>query len=57
LKQEAKAAAAQTPAPVKEEFVGDAFTRKQSYTPSRTITLDTKYEGAVAVNVWTGYAV
>ena len=57
LKQEAKAAAAPASAQVKEEFVGDAFTRKPSYTPSRTITLDTKYEGAVAVNVWTGYAV
>ncbi len=40
-----------------EEFVGDEFSRPQGYTPPRTITLDTKYEGAVAVNVWTGYAV
>jgi len=38
-----------------EEFVGDQFTRTFSF--PRTITLDTKYEGAVAVNVWTGYAV
>jgi len=40
-----------------EGFMGDDFTRKQSYTPSRTVTLDTKYEGAVTINVWTGYAV
>ncbi|MBF0101063.1 MAG: hypothetical protein HQK77_09170 [Desulfobacterales bacterium] len=39
------------------EFVGDAFNRKQSFSQPRTITLDTKYEGAVGINVWTGYAV
>lgn len=44
-------------APISEEFAGDEFTRKQTFTPPRTITLDTKYEGAVAINVWTGYAV
>ncbi len=38
------------------EFVGDEFTRRQSFTQPRTITLDTKYEGAVMINVWTGYA-
>lgn len=36
---------------------GDDFTRKRGYTPPRTITLDTKYEGAVAIDIWTGYAV
>ena len=35
----------------------DGFDRKASYTPPRSITLDTKYDGAVAVNVWTGYAI
>lgn len=35
----------------------DDFRRKTTYTPPRTITLDTKYEGAVSVNIWTGYAV
>ncbi len=40
-----------------EAFVGDDFTRKRGFTQPRTITLDTKYEGAVAVDVWTGYAV
>lgn len=39
-----------------EEFVGDEFSRKQQFTPPRTITLDTKYDGAVTLNVWTGYA-
>jgi major vault protein len=42
---------------VPEGFVGDEFTRRQQFSPPRTITLDTKYEGAVAINVWTGYAV
>ena len=40
-----------------EEFVGDAFQRRTSFTPPRTIVLDTKYEGAVSVNIWPGYAV
>ncbi|OQY49188.1 MAG: hypothetical protein B6242_00055 [Anaerolineaceae bacterium 4572_78] len=39
----------------KEGFVGDEFTRDFSF--PRTITLDTKYEGAVAIAVWTGYAI
>lgn len=33
------------------------ISRGVSYTKPRTITLDTKYEGVVNVNVWTGYAV
>lgn len=40
-----------------EGQVQDDFERRQSYTPPRTITLETKYDGAVAVNVWTGYAI
>lgn len=32
------------------------ISRGVSYTKPRTITLDTKYEGVVAVDVWTGYA-
>ena len=37
---------------------GDKTTgRSNSYTPPRTIVLDTKYDGAVTVNVWAGYAV
>ena len=33
------------------------ISRGVSYTKPRTITLDTKYDGVVAVDVWTGYAV
>lgn len=36
---------------------GDEFVREQSYTSARTITLDTKFAGAVTVEVWTGYAI
>ena len=31
--------------------------RSNKFTPPRTITLDTKYEGAVTIDVWPGYAV
>jgi major vault protein len=47
------AAAAATPT----RFVGDSMSRKETYTPPRMVTLDTKYDGAVQVGVWTGYAV
>lgn len=40
-----------------EAFVGDDFTRSPSFTHPRTITLNTKYDGAVALDIWTGYAV
>lgn len=40
-----------------QAFGGDDFTRKNKFTPPRTITLDTKYDGAVSIDVWTGYAV
>lgn len=33
------------------------FTRGNEYTKPRTVTIDNKYEGAVAIDVWTGYAV
>lgn len=33
------------------------ISRGVSYTKPRTIVLDTKYEGVVSINVWTGYAV
>ena len=42
---------------VSKEMAGDQFDRDQSFTPPRTITLDTKYEGAVTINLWTGYAI
>jgi major vault protein len=38
-------------------FAGDDVQRKTIYTPPRTITLDTKYDGAVNINIWPGYAV
>lgn len=33
------------------------ISRGVSYTKPRTITLDTKYDGVVSVDIWTGYAV
>lgn len=44
---------------LKEEsgIAGEDFTRQPGHTPPRSITLDTKYEGAVTIDVWTGYAV
>ena len=33
------------------------ISRGVSYTKPRTITLETKYEGVVSINVWSGYAV
>lgn len=41
----------------KSKLVGDQMTRSETYTPPRTVTLNTKYEGAVQVSPWTGYAV
>jgi len=34
----------------------DTLLRGMSYTKPRTIVLDNKYEGAVAINIWTGFA-
>jgi major vault protein len=58
----ARNAPAAAPAPAnmggaKATFAGDDFQRKPTYSPPRQLVLDTKYEGAVAVSVWTGYAV
>jgi major vault protein len=36
---------------------GDQLSRKSIYTKPRTIKLDTKYEGAVLLNIWPNYAV
>ena len=38
-------------------FAGDAIERRSQFTPPRTITLDTKYDGAVSITVWNNYAV
>ena len=37
-------------------FAGDDFDRRTEFTEPRTIVLDTKYQGAVTIAVWTGYA-
>ena len=37
-------------------MVADEFSRKTQHTKPRTLTLDTKYEGAPKIQVWTGYA-
>lgn len=37
--------------------VADELQRSEKFTKPRTITLDTKYEGAVCINVWPGFAV
>lgn len=42
---------------VSQQMAGDQFQRGSGYTPPRTLTLDTKYEGAVSISVWAGYAV
>jgi len=38
-------------------FAGDEVRRNDEYSPPRTIQLDSKYDGAVRVGVWTGYAI
>ena len=48
---------AQAGPPPPDEFAGDDFNRNQTFTRPRTIVLDTRFEGAVAIDVWTGYAV
>lgn len=37
--------------------MADEMGRKNSFTKPRTLTMDNKYEGAVTINVWPGYAV
>ena len=40
-----------------EAYGGGSIDRGSTYTPPRTITLDTKFDGAVSINIWNGYAV
>jgi len=40
-----------------QNFVGDEISRSSNYTQPRTVTLETKYQGAPQIDVWTGYAV
>ena len=58
---ELRSAMAPAPAPAgppsRERVAGDSFQRGTSFTPPRSITIDNKYEGAVSISVWTGYAV
>ena len=53
FKEVSPSAACETP----EGFAGDDFNRKRGFTQPRSIFLDTKYEGAVSIDTWTGYAV
>jgi major vault protein len=41
----------------RERTYADEMQRGTSYTKPRIITIDSKYEGAVVIDVWTGYAV
>jgi major vault protein len=36
---------------------GDEMNRGTKYTPPRTITLNTKFDGAIRIDIWSGYAV
>jgi major vault protein len=40
-----------------KEVASDEFSRDNQYSPPRMLTLDTKYDGAVTIDLWTGYAV
>jgi len=42
---------------VEDRFGGDSFERNTKFTEPRTVILNTKYMGAIPINVWTGYAV
>ncbi len=35
---------------------GDAFNRKNKYTAPRTVVLNTRFDGAVSMTLWTGFA-
>lgn len=42
---------------VSEEIASDSFERSDTMKKPRTIVLDDKYDGAVTIDVWTGYAI
>ncbi len=52
-----EAAAPRPEAQASNQFAGDDFVRNQNFTGPRTITIDSKYEGAISIDVWTGYAI
>jgi len=37
--------------------MADEMSRKSTFTKPRTLTMDNKYDGAVTINVWPGYAI
>jgi len=39
-----------------KEIASDEFIRSNSMTKAKSITLDTKFQGAVTIDIWTGYA-
>lgn len=53
----APAAAPSVPGAGHRDRAFDTVGRSDSYTPPRIITLDTKFDGAATIDVWTGYAV
>lgn len=55
--QQGSSAPAKAKESVSEGFAGDEISRRGQFTPPRTITLNTKYDGAVTIGLWTGYAV
>jgi len=40
-----------------QDAVGEEISRGSTYTQPRSITLDTKYQGAPSIGIWTGYAI
>jgi major vault protein len=40
-----------------QALVADEFSRASTYSQPRTVTLDSKFQGAPQITVWTGYAV
>lgn len=36
---------------------GDEMTRRNTFTKPRTLTIDSKYEGAVTIDIWPGFAI
>jgi len=40
-----------------EARAGDELSRHTRYTPPRELVIDSKYDGAILIDVWTGYAV
>ena len=51
------AAAARSEEATSGAYAGEDFTRNQTFKQPRTITLDTRFDGAVAIAAWTGYAI